>query len=68
MKNMQNEPNFKNNQINVTFFTAMNYGNLQHLDRRKNEPNTNPILSKGLSIDHFEQNMQNEPNLQKNEG
>jgi len=29
----------------------------------KNEPNTNPNLSTGMSVDQFEQKMSNEPNL-----
>jgi len=44
---MQNEPNFKNTKINLTYFETMNYANFRHLQRPKNEPNlrkTNPIL------------------------
>ena len=40
-----------------TMNTELYYKNMQ------NEPNTNPILSTGLSIDQFEQKMQNEPNF-----
>jgi len=74
MKKMQNEPNFKNTQINLTSVTAGDYTNFHPLERRKNEPNfirhsfseggPNPIFSKGLSSDQIEQKMQNEPNLQ----
>jgi len=39
MKNMRNEPNFKNAKINVTSFLKMDYGNFRRLQRRKNEPN-----------------------------
>ena len=43
-EHFSNEPNFKNTQINLTSFTAVNYGNFHPLEHRKNEPNTNPIL------------------------
>ena len=50
-RKMQNEPNLKNAQINVTSFTAVNYANLHPLEHRKNEPNTNPILPVVLPTD-----------------
>jgi hypothetical protein len=62
-KKMRNEPNFKNTEINLNPVKTKNYENKRLVGQRKNEPNTNPILSTGPSIDQFEQNMQNEPNL-----
>ncbi|MBW1820997.1 MAG: hypothetical protein JRI92_04400 [Deltaproteobacteria bacterium] len=52
-KNMQNEPNFKNAQIDVRSFTAINYANLHPFDRPKNEPiykKRTQFLSASLSI------------------
>ena len=62
-KIMQNKPNLQNGQINASSFTTRNYANFRPPAHRKNEPNTNPILSTSLYIDQFEQKMQNEPNL-----
>ncbi len=45
MKNMQNEPNFLETQINVSPVKTKNYENKRPSGRRKNEPNTNPIQS-----------------------
>jgi len=42
MKNMQNEPNFKNTQIDVSSANKSNYTNFRHIQRRKNEPNFKP--------------------------
>jgi len=47
MKNMRNEPNLQNPQINVTLFITKHYENKCPFGHRKNEPNlwkTNPIL------------------------
>jgi len=46
MKNMQNEPNFKNTQINISDVKRKDYVNKWPRGHRKNEPNlckTNPI-------------------------
>ena len=62
-----NEPNLQTPQINLNFVKTKDYMKNYAFALPKNEPNlrkTNPILSKGLSIVRFEQNMQNEPNLQ----
>ena len=40
---MQNEPNFKNAEMNVSSALSRRYGDFHILGRRKNEPNTNPI-------------------------
>jgi hypothetical protein len=48
-KNMQNEPNLKNPQINVTSAKTKNYENNRLYEHRKNEPNTNPFLPSSLS-------------------
>ena len=45
-KNMQNEPNLKNHQKNVTLFPASNYGKFLRLQQPKNEPKTNPIYAR----------------------
>ena len=42
---MQNEPNFKNAEMNVSSALSRRYGDFHILGRRKNEPNTNPIRS-----------------------
>jgi len=47
---MQNEPNFKNPQINVTPFPTSNYGKLHRRRQPKNEPNSNPIYTKSNPI------------------
>jgi hypothetical protein len=39
---MQNEPNFRKSQVNVTAFIIMNYVQLDTWSIRKNEPKTNP--------------------------
>jgi len=62
-KKMLNEPNLKNTKINVKSFMEGSYANFNRFQQQKNEPKTNPILSTGLSIDQFEQKMQNEPNF-----
>jgi len=61
---MQNEPNFRKSQINVTVFITMNYDQMDTWSIRKNEPNTNPnepktnpILANKTPI-----RSQNEPN------
>jgi len=41
-QNMQNEPNFRKSQVNVTFFITMNYDQMDTWSIRKNEPKTNP--------------------------
>jgi len=45
-KKMQNEPNFKNTQINLRPVKTRNYGNFHPHGRPKNEPNSNPIYGK----------------------
>jgi hypothetical protein len=40
---MQNKPNSPNVQMNVTFFTTMNYTIFVSLTEVKNKPNSNPI-------------------------
>ena len=65
-EHFSNEPNFKNAQINLTTVPRKDYIKNDAFAPQKNEPNTNPIVSTGLSIDQFEQKMQNEPNF-KNE-
>ena len=40
--NMQNEPNLRNAQMNITYLSARNYGDIRHAGCLKNEPNTNP--------------------------
>ena len=40
---MQNEPNFKNSKINVNSYLTRAYEDFRPCERRKNEPNTNPI-------------------------
>jgi len=54
-KNMQNEPNLQNTQINVTPFPTSNYGKFSRLQQPKNEPNSHPTYAR------------NKPNLWKNE-
>jgi len=39
MKNMQNEPNLLETQMNVSSFKTKHYANFHPLDRQKNEPN-----------------------------
>ena len=65
MKNMQNEPNLKNDKTNVTHFPTSNYCKVSRLQQPKNEPKTNPILNSGQGINQFMKKMQNEPNLLK---
>jgi len=36
---MQNEPNFKNTQMNLNLFTTTDYGTFHPPSHRKNEPN-----------------------------
>jgi hypothetical protein len=48
-KKMQNEPNFKNDQINVTQFPTSNYGKFSRCRQTKNEPKTNPLLPSNLT-------------------
>jgi len=43
MKKMQNEPNLKNTKMNLNLFKTTNYSIFRLLQRRKNEPNSNPI-------------------------
>jgi len=43
MKNMQNEPNFKNTQINLSSFITKYYEDKCLSERRKNEPNLKPF-------------------------
>ena len=42
---MQNKPNFKNAQMNVTIYYTKVYNNETAFSRQKNKPNSNPILS-----------------------
>ena len=49
MKNMQNKPNLKNPQINVTSAKTKNYENILTFGGSQNEPKTNPILPSNLS-------------------
>ena len=39
---MQNEPNLRNDQMNVTYLLTTNYGDIRCLQTPENEPNTNP--------------------------
>jgi len=39
---LQNEPNFRKSQVNVTAFITMNYAQMDTWSIRKNEPKTNP--------------------------
>jgi len=50
--NMQNEPNLKNSQINVSLSKTKDYENKCPSEHQKNEPNlwkTNPIHAQGIS-------------------
>jgi len=50
-KKMQNEPNFKNTQMNLSPVKTKNYENIWHCRHRKNEPNlwkTNPIQTQSF--------------------
>jgi len=40
---MQNEPNFRKSQMNVTCYNTMDYEKRTLGERGKNEPKTNPI-------------------------
>ena len=65
-KKMQNEPNLKNTQINLTSFTEMSYANFHDIQHQKNEPKTNPINQSLIyPFTHLliHSIMQNEPNL-----
>ncbi len=42
---MQNEPNFRKSQVNVTDLLKSNYEQMDTWSIRKNEPKTNPILA-----------------------
>jgi hypothetical protein len=42
-KNTQNKPNSKNNEMNITSFTTMNYEQITMNSAIKNKPNSNPI-------------------------
>ena len=42
-KNMRNEPNFKNPQMNLTPVKTKDYENKRPSSHRQNEPNSNPI-------------------------
>jgi hypothetical protein len=44
-KKMQNEPNFKNIQISLTYVKTSNYVIFRPLQHPKNEPKTNPIYA-----------------------
>ena len=48
-QNMQNEPNFKNPQINLTPAKTKDYENKLTIGHRQNEPKTNPLLPSNLS-------------------
>ena len=60
---LSNEPNFKTAKINLTSLSKKACANFYPLQRQKNEPNSNQILFTGLSINQFEQKIQNEPNF-----
>jgi len=58
MKNMQNEPNFKNAQISVSDVNRKDYEKNKAFARRQNEPNlckTNPISAKRPQFAVFQQ-------------
>jgi len=40
---MQNEPNFRKSQMNVTYYITMDYDKRTLGERGENEPKTNPI-------------------------
>jgi len=42
---MQNKPNFRKSQMNVSNIITRNYKNFIPLAGQKNKPNSNPILS-----------------------
>jgi len=52
---MQNEPNLKNTKMNLNLFKTTNYSIFRPLQRRKNEPNSNPIYGKRPQFTLFEQ-------------
>ncbi len=43
--NMQNKPNFQNAKMNVNIYYKKAYNNETAFRRRKNKPNSNPVLS-----------------------
>ena len=47
---LQNEPNFRKSQVNVTAFITINYVQMDTWSIRKNEPKTNPILANKTPI------------------
>ena len=49
-KKMQNEPNFKNPQINLSPYKTKNYENKRTCEHRQNEPNTNPIVYRAAVV------------------
>jgi len=55
LKNMQNEPNFKNTKMNLNLFKTKKYEKNQPFARRQNEPNSNPIYDKmnNEQVTHF---------------
>ncbi len=47
---MQNEPNFPDDQMNVTVFYTKDYENISNCSLAENKPNTNPIQSQAKPI------------------
>jgi len=52
-KNMRNEPNLKNTQINITAVPTKAYMKNDCLTPTQNEPKTNPISNFPLRLEHF---------------
>ena len=63
---MQNEPNLPNAKINLNYYIKRNYGQKCLGEQRENEPKRTQFLPaepRRGKINHFEQFMQNKPNL-----
>ncbi len=43
---MQNKPNFRKSQMNVSIFSTMDYENLSNWTLGENKPNSNPIVER----------------------